>query len=322
MLSDFLDNLLFEWLSLVKGSPFAEAVHFFLYDMIFISVLLLLITAIMGIVNSYFPVEKVKKKFENKKMYGLDNLSASALGAVTPFCSCSSVPLFIGFVNGGIPLGVTLSFLITSPLVNEVALALIWAMFGYKVALIYLFTGVITGTVLGWLMGKLKLEKYLEPWVLEKVKTAGSSAAISTNSLTLKERMPGIVKEALQIFRGVILYVLIGVAIGSFIHGYVPTRFFEQYLSKENLWGVPIATILGIPMYTNASGVLPIIHGLVDKGVPLGTALSFMMAVVGLSLPEAVMLKKVMKPKLLAIFFGSVGASIISIGFFLNGSIF
>jgi uncharacterized membrane protein YraQ (UPF0718 family) len=318
MLSDLLDEILFNWLSLNKDSQIGEAVHFFLYDMIFISFLLVVITILMGILNSYFPVEKVKKKFEGKKMYGLDNLSASLLGAITPFCSCSSIPLFIGFVSGGIPLGVTLSFLITSPLINEIALAVIWGMFGYKVALSYLFSGVLLGTFLGWFMGKLKLEKYLEPWVLEKIESTKSIIETETKKQSLKDRMPTIINDAYKIFKGIILYVLFGVSIGALIHGFVPIDFFEQYLSKENLFAVPIATILGIPMYTNATGVLPIIHGLVDKGVPLGTSLAFMMGVVGLSFPEAVMLKKVMKPKLLLLFFSFVGLSIIGIGYLFN----
>jgi uncharacterized membrane protein YraQ (UPF0718 family) len=244
---------------------------------------------------------------------------ASLFGVVTPFCSCSSVPLFIGFVRGGIPLGVTFSFLITSPLVNEVAIGLFVGLFGLKTTIIYVVSGVLLGTISGVILQNLKLERYLTPWVKQVLANAQRDQDIfQAEKQTFKQRLPIIWAEVLKILKGIIPYVIVGIAIGGLMHGYIPEGFFEQYMDKDNLFAVPIATILAVPMYSNASGILPVVQVLVTKGIPLGTAIAFMMGVVGLSLPEAMLLKKVMTLKLIAIFFGVVTLCIIISGYVFN----
>ena len=273
---------------------------------------------VMGVVNSYFPVDKIRNYLSRNKLFGLEYLFASTFGAITPFCSCSSVPLFIGFVKGGIPLGVTFAFLITSPLVNEVAIALFIGMFGLKATLIYVSSGILLGMIGGIILGKLKLEKHLSPWVQGVLANAEKEGNLDEEKLTFSKRLPTIFKEALSIIKGVFWYIIIGIGIGAMMHGFIPTGFFEQYISKKNPFAVPIAVILGVPMYSNAAGVLPIIQVFVQKGIPIGTAIAFMMAVVGLSIPEATMLKKVMTWKLIAIFFGVVATCIIISGYVFN----
>jgi uncharacterized membrane protein YraQ (UPF0718 family) len=244
---------------------------------------------------------------------------ASLFGVVTPFCSCSSVPLFIGFVRGGIPLGVTFAFLITSPLVNEVAIGLFVGLFGLKTTIIYVVSGVLLGTISGVILQKLKLERFLTPWVKEVLANAQRDQDLfEAEKQSFSQRLPVIWAEVVKILKGIIPYVLIGIAIGGLMHGYIPERFFEKYMDKDNLLAVPIATILAVPMYSNASGILPVVQVLVAKGIPLGTAIAFMMGVVGLSLPEAMLLKKVMTLKLIAIFFGVVTLCIIISGYLFN----
>lgn len=305
-------------MGLSPGTNLADAVHFFVYDTIKIGLLLVLITILMGTVNSYFPVEKVRKFLSSRKLFGAQYLLASFFGAVTPFCSCSSIPLFIGFLQGGIPLGVTFSYLITSPLVNEVALALFIGLFGWKVTLIYAGSGILLGTVLGMMLSRFGLEKYVEMWVWDVADKGTGQAVLSVDNQHFKERIPGIVREAGLIIKRIGIYVLLGVALGSVIHGYVPTGYFQQYLTVSNPLAVPISVLIAIPMYANASAAIPIMQALVTKGIPMGTALAFMMAVVGLSLPEAMILKKVMRLQLLGIFFGAVGGSIVVLGYFFN----
>lgn len=313
------DWLVFDVLHLEKGQHLAEALNFFIYDTTKILILLFVVIFFMGIVNSYFPIDKVKNYLSRNKLYGFEYLSASLFGVVTPFCSCSSVPLFIGFVRGGIPLGVTFSFLITSPLVNEVAIGLFVGLFGIKTTIIYVISGVLLGTISGVILQKLKLESYLTPWVKEMLETAQIEQDIfQAEKQTLKQRLPIIWAEVVKILKGIIPYVLVGIAIGGLMHGYIPEGFFEQYMDKENLFAVPIATILAVPMYSNASGILPVVQVLVAKGIPLGTAIAFMMGVVGLSLPEAMLLKKVMTLKLIAIFFCVVTLCIIFSGYLFN----
>jgi hypothetical protein len=244
---------------------------------------------------------------------------ASLFGVVTPFCSCSSVPLFIGFVRGGIPLGVTFAFLITSPLVNEVAIGLFIGLFGLKTTMIYVVSGILLGAVSGIILQRLKLERFLTPWVKEVLANAQKDQEVFiAEKQTLQQRLPVIWIEVRTILKGVIPYVLVGIAIGGFMHGYIPEGFFEQYMNRDNLFAVPIATILAVPMYSNASGILPVVQVLVSKGIPIGTAIAFMMGVVGLSLPEAMLLKKVMTFKLIAIFFGVVTLCIIISGYAFN----
>ena len=317
-LQNLSDWLIYSVFNIAQGTKLGDALNFFVYDTIKILILLFLITTVMGVVNSYFPVDKIRNYLSKNKLFGLEYLFASAFGAITPFCSCSSVPLFIGFVKGGIPLGVTFAFLITSPLVNEVAIAMFIGMFGLKATLIYVSSGILLGVIGGSILGKLKLEKYLSSWVQGVLANAEKEGNLDEEKLTFSKRLPTIFKEALSIIKGVFWYIIIGIGIGAMMHGFIPTGFFEQYISKNNPFAVPIAVILGIPMYSNAAGVLPIIQVFVQKGIPIGTAIAFMMAVVGLSIPEATMLKKVMTWKLIAIFFGVVMACIIISGYVFN----
>jgi uncharacterized protein len=318
MIDQFASWLIYDLFGIAKGGALGNALHFFVYDSIKIIVLLFLITMVMGVVNAYFPVERIRNYLSRKKLYGMEYFMASVFGAVTPFCSCSSVPLFIGFVRGGIPLGVTFSFLITSPLVNEVALAIFIGMFGWKTTLIYATTGIMLGMIGGFILGKLKLEKYLSPWVQELIHGSKDNELSDSGNSPLIERLPGIAREALQIVKSVVWYILIGIGIGAAMHGFVPTGYFEKYISKDNPLAVPLATILGVPLYSNAAGVLPIVQVFVQKGIPIGTAMSFMMAVVGLSIPEATLLKKVMTWKLIAVFFSVVTFCIILSGYLFN----
>lgn len=312
------DRVVYDWIGMREGVRLAEAIHFFIYDSIKILLLLFTVILLMGVVNSYFPVERVKNHLADRNYYGLEYLVASLFGVVTPFCSCSSVPLFIGFVSGGIPLGVTFAFLVTSPLVNEVAVGLFVGLFGVKTTVIYVITGILLGTFSGMILQKLRLERYLTPWVKDLIHQDVVSDGPEVTIPGFKERLPIIWKEAMKILRGVLPYVIIGIAIGGFMHGYIPEGFFEKYMQKDNILAVPAATLLAVPMYTNASGVLPIVQVLVSKGIPLGTAMAFMMAVVGLSLPEAMLLKKVMTMKLIGIFFGIVTLCIIFSGYLFN----
>jgi uncharacterized membrane protein YraQ (UPF0718 family) len=318
-IQNIADWLVYDILSLDKGQHLAEALNFFIYDSTKIIILLFIVIFLMGIINSYFPIDKVKNYLSRNKLYGLEYLMASLFGVVTPFCSCSSVPLFIGFVRGGIPLGVTFSFLITSPLVNEVAIGLFVGLFGIKTTIIYIISGVLLGTVSGVILQKLKLESFLTPWVKEILVAAQKEQdKFIEEKQSLKQRLIIIWAEVLTLLKGITPYVIIGIAIGGLMHGYIPEGFFEKYMDKENLFAVPIATILAIPMYSNAAGILPVVQVLVAKGIPLGTAIAFMMGVVGLSLPEAMLLKKVMTIKLIAIFFGVVTLCIIISGYLFN----
>lgn len=314
------DWIVFDLLHLAQGQHLAEALNFFIYDSVKILLLLFIIIFLMGIVNSYFPIEKVRNFLSRNKLYGLEYLMASLFGVVTPFCSCSSVPLFIGFVRGGIPLGVTFAFLITSPLVNEVAIGLFVGLFGLKITLIYIISGVLLGMTAGIILGKFKLERFLTPWAKEVLANAEREGeAFAAEKTPFKKRLPIIWNEVMNILKGVVPYVIVGIGIGGLMHGYIPEGFFEKYMSKDNLFAVPMATILAVPMYSNASGILPVVQVLVTKGIPLGTAIAFMMGVVGLSLPEAMLLKKVMTMKLIGVFFGVVTLCIIISGYLFNG---
>nr|WP_288936082.1 permease [uncultured Allomuricauda sp.] len=311
--------LVYNVLGMNPEDHLAKALDFFIYDSIKILLLLFTVVFLMGIINSYFPIDRVKNYLSRNKLYGAEYFMVSLFGVVTPFCSCSSVPLFIGFVRGGIPLGVTFAFLVTSPLVNEVAIGLFVGLFGVKTTILYVLSGVLLGTISGLILQKLKLEKFLTPWVKEVLANAQrDQERFEEEKQSFKQRLPIIWDEALKILKGVLPYVVIGIAIGGLMHGYIPEGFFEKYMAKDNLFAVPIATILAVPMYSNASGILPIVQVLVDKGIPLGTAIAFMMGVVGLSLPEAMLLKKVMTIKLIGIFFGVVMLCIIVSGYLFN----
>lgn len=319
MIQQIADWLIYDLCGIDATTPLGEAFNFFVYDTLEIIILLFAISIVMGIVNAYFPTERLRNFLTSRKLYGMQYLLASLFGAITPFCSCSSIPLFIGFVKGGIPLGVTFSFLITSPLVNEVAVAMFAGTFGWKVTLIYVVSGICLGMIGGYVLGKMKLEKHLSPWVQQMLQTSSASEEeMETSQSGLIGRLPQIVKEALGIVRGVLLYIIIGIGIGAAIHGYVPSGFFEAHLSGEHWYAVPLAVILAVPMYANAVGIVPVVQVFVAKGVALGTALAFMMSVVGLSLPEATMLKKVMNMKLIGIFFGTIALFIILLGWMFN----
>lgn len=318
-LQNIADYLVYDAFALPVKSHLAEALNFFIYDSIKILILLFFIIFLMGIVNSYFPIERVKNYLSRNKFYGLEYLMASLFGTVTPFCSCSSVPLFIGFVSGGIPLGVTFAFLITSPLVNEVAIGLFLGIFGFKTTAIYVISGVLLGTFSGIILQTFKLEKYLSPWVKEILTNAQKEQEVFiAEKQNFAKRLPIIWNELLKIIKGILPYLLVGIAVGGLMHGYIPEGFFEQYMNKDNWFAVPLSTILAVPMYSNASGILPVVQVLVAKGIPLGTAIAFMMGVVGLSLPEAMLLKKVMTWKLIAVFFGTVTICIIISGYLFN----
>jgi uncharacterized membrane protein YraQ (UPF0718 family) len=318
-IQDLSDWLIYKVCGMDAGTHLGKALNFFVYDTLKILLLLFLIVFLMGIVNAYFPVERLRDFLNRKKLFGLEYFFASAFGAVTPFCSCSSVPLFIGFVQGGIPLGVTFAFLITSPLVNEVAIALFLGMFGLKATLIYVTSGILLGTIGGWILGKFKLEYLLTDWVKNMMaRRQASAGGFEEEKLSFQQRLPGIAKGALDIVKGVVLYVVIGIAIGAVMHGYVPENFFAEYLGGGQWWTVPVAVILAVPMYANAAGILPVIQVFVAKGVPLGTAIAFMMGTVGLSIPEGTLLKKVMTIKLIAIYFGIVTLFIILSGYVFN----
>lgn len=300
----------------ITNDALGGAVEFFVYDTLKIFFLILIITHFMSLLRHYLPIEKLRDFLVSHKFYGLDYFLATVFGAITPFCSCSSIPLFIGFMQARIPLGVTFSFLITSPLINEVAIGLFIGLFGFKITALYVLAGILIGMIGGFILGKLKMEKYVADfvWKIEVKKQTNEE----NKKTPIKQIIKIVSKEAFDIVKKIALYILIGVGVGAFIHGYVPQGFFEEYLQKAGVWGVPVAVILAVPLYSNASGVIPIIQSLIAKGVPIGTGLAFMMAVVGLSLPEAMILKKVLKWQLLASFFGIVTIGIILIGYLFN----
>ncbi|MGB9707516.1 MAG: permease, partial [Microgenomates group bacterium] len=312
--------LSFSVFHLTPKTHLGEAVNFFIYDSIKIFILLLFINYLMAIIRYYLPTEKIRDFLTRRRWYGFDYLLASAFGVITPFCSCSSIPLFIGFLSAGIPLGVTLAFLITSPLVNEASIAIFIGLFGLKITLMYVLAGVLVGVVGGFVLGKMGLEEEIDE-ALKKIIYASKNKKIDSVSFKKEPFFKLLNKfwqEGWDLTKKIFIYVLVGVGLGALIHGYVPMGFFEKYLKNTSWWSVPVATVLAIPLYSNAVGVIPIIQALVAKGVPLGTALSFMMAVVGLSLPEAMILKRAMKTKLLISFFGVVAIGIIFIGYFFN----
>ena len=319
MIQKFADWLVYGLFGMDAATRLGSAVNFFFYDTIKILILLFLISAVMGIINAYFPIDRLRNYLQSHRLYGLQYLLASVFGAVTPFCSCSSIPLFIGFVKGGIPLGVTFSFLITSPLVNEVAVAMFLGSFGVKVTAIYVISGILLGTIGGMILGRFNLEPLLSDWVRSIQKQSISEQAEwDASGATFLQRLPDILKDSWGIVKGVLVYILIGIAIGAGIHGFVPDGFFSGALGSGKWWTVPLAVVLAVPMYSNAAGIIPLIEAFVQKGVALGTAIAFMMGVVGLSLPEATLLKKVMTWKLIGIFFGTVTLFIILSGWVFN----
>ena len=319
MIQQFADWLVYSLIGLDGTTALGGAVNFFVYDSIKILILLFLISSIMGIVNAYFPIERLREYLVSHRLYGLQYLLASIFGAITPFCSCSSIPLFIGFVKGGNPLGVTLAFLITSPLVNEVAVAMFLGSFGLQATMVYVVSGILLGCIGGFVLGRMRLEPYLSDWVKHvQAQSEEQTEQWERDNATFTQRLPTIISDAWQIVRSVLVYVLIGIGIGAFMHGFIPEGFFEQYMSRENWYAVPLSVILAVPMYANAAGIVPVVEVFVAKGIPLGTAIAFMMGVVGLSLPEATLLKKVMTWRLISIFFATITLFIILSGYMFN----
>lgn len=311
----FADWLAYGLLALPQGSHLGESLAFFFYDVPKLFLLLGGMIFVITLFQTFVDTQKVRVMVE-KRGEGIGNLMAALFGAVTPFCSCSSVPLFIGFVQAGIPLGVTFSFLITSPLMNEVAFVLLIGLFGWKVAGLYLLSGVTIGVVSGLILGRMKLERYVESFVYDIKKSADTQ--VFEEKLTWVERISRAWDSTKEIVGKVFWFVIIGIGIGAFIHGYVPQDALTGIMGKSAWWSVPASVLVGIPLYSNAAGIIPIVSALLDKGASLGTVLAFMMSVVGLSLPEAIILRRVLKPQLIAIFIGVIGVAIIITGYLFN----
>lgn len=313
-LQSLANFLIDDLLKMKAGSHLTETLRFFIFEVPKVMLLLVLIIFIVGVIRSYFTTEKTRKILEGKSLF-TGNIMASALGIVTPFCSCSAIPLFLGFVEAGIPIGVTFSFLIAAPMINEVALVLLVGLFGWKVALIYVSTGLIIAILSGWLIGKFKMEKYVADWVYSvKVGQAGEQE----ERLTFNDRIKRGADSVKEIVGKIWIYILIGIAVGAGAHGYVPEAFLGSLLGKGSWYAVPLAILIGVPMYSNAAGIIPIVSVLIEKGVSLGTALAFMMSVIALSLPEIIILKKVLKWQLIAVFIGIVTIGIIIVGITFN----
>ena len=299
---------------LAPGARLSTAVEFFLFEVPKVLLLLTLVVFIVGIIRSFFTPERTRAILAGKRE-SVGNVLAACLGIVTPFCSCSAVPLFIGFVTAGVPLGVTFSFLVAAPMINEIALGMLFSLFGWKVAAIYLATGLSVAILSGWIIGRLKMEKHVEDWVY---KTQVGPGMQSDQPLTWPERIAQGRTAVKDIVGRVWLYVLIGIAVGAGIHGYVPEQFMASIMGKGAWWSVPLAVLIGVPMYSNAAGIIPIVEALLGKGAALGTVLAFMMSVIGLSLPEAVILRKVLKMRLLLTFFAIVATGIMLVGYLFN----
>jgi hypothetical protein len=301
-------------IGLEHGSHLASAVGFFVFESPKVLLLLVLVVFGVGIVRSFFTPERTRRILAGKRE-SAGNVLAALLGIVTPFCSCSAVPLFIGFVTAGVPLGVTFSFLVSAPMVNEVAVVLLFGLFGWKVAGLYTGTGVLIAVVSGWTIGRLRLERHVEEWVFA---TRTGDSGLAEERLEWADRLEAGWQAMTDIVGRVWPYVLAGIAVGAGIHGYVPENFMASIMGKSAWWSVPVAVLIGIPMYSNAAGIIPVVQALLGKGAALGTVLAFMMAVIGLSLPEAIILRRVLKPRLIAVFVGVVGSGILVVGYLFN----
>jgi uncharacterized membrane protein YraQ (UPF0718 family) len=313
MLTLFADWFTYTLLRLPKGHLITEAIHFFVYDIPKIYLLLVVIVFVVAMLRTWIPAEKIKRLLVHRHQF-VGNILAASLGILTPFCTCSAIPMFIGFVESGVPLGVTFSFLVASPMINEVAMVLLWGLFGARVALLYVGVGLLIAIVSGVIISRLHMEKYVEDYVyMIKVGAAAGDAPMTFNNRVVASwRYVG------EICRKVAPWVAVGVAIGAFIHGYAPENFLARYAGRDNPFAVLIAVAIGIPLYSNAEGVIPVVQALWAKGLPLGTTLAFMMAVTGLSMPEMIILRRVLKPRLLATFIGVVGVGILIVGYFFN----
>lgn len=311
-ISDFIVDRLFK---LLGGAHLTESIRFFIYEVPKVLLLLILIIFIVGIVRTWFSPEKTKKALEGQSLF-TGNILAALLGIVTPFCSCSAIPLFLGFVEAGIPIGVTFSFLIAAPMINEVAVILLIGLFGWKVTAIYIITGLFIAIISGWLIGVLKMEKYIADWV-NKVQVQHQNET-NIKKILFTDRITAGVAAVREIVGKIWIYIVIGIAVGAGAHGYIPDDYLAELMNKANWYSVPLAILLGVPLYSNSAGIIPIISVLIEKGVSLGTALAFMMSVIGLSLPEIIILKKVLKIPLILAFIGIVASGIVIVGYVLN----
>ena len=309
-ISDFIIDGIFK----MPKSHLSETLRFFIFEVPKVILLLVLVIFGVGIIRSYFSPEKTKKALAGKSTF-MGNIMAALLGVLTPFCSCSAIPLFLGFVEAGVPLGVTFSFLIAAPMVNEIALIMLVGLFGWKTAIIYTLTGLLIAIFAGWVIGALKLEKYIQEWVFE-VKTG--QTGVDETKISFSDRIKLGIETVKEIVGKIWLYIIIGVGIGAAAHGYVPEDFMVSLMGKSVWYSVPLSILIGIPMYSNAAGIIPIVSVLIEKGASLGTALAFMMSVIGLSLPEVIILKKVLKMPLILIFIGVVATGILAVGFIFN----
>lgn len=314
-LAPFSRWLTYDVFSLARGSRFASAVEFFVFDTPKVLLLLTLVVFGVGIARSYFTPDRARRILAGKRE-AAGNVFAALLGTVTPFCSCSAVPMFIGFVTAGVPLGVTFSFLVSAPMVNEIALVLLFGLFGWKIAALYLGTGLAVAMIAGWTIGRLGLERHVEPWVYEISGVPAGGGDEETPSL--KDRVRLGFEAVREIVGNVWVYVVLGIAVGAAIHGYVPENFMASIMGRGAWWSVPLAVLIGIPMYSNAAGIIPIVQALLAKGAALGTVLAFMMSVIGLSLPEMIILRKVLKVRLIATFACVVGLGILIVGYLFN----
>jgi uncharacterized protein len=304
-------------LDLDHGSHLGASIEFFVFEAPKVLMLLILVVFGVGIVRTFFTPERTRRLLAGRRE-SVGNVLAALLGTVTPFCSCSAVPLFIGFVTAGVPLGVTFSFLISAPMVNEVALVLLFGMAGWKVAGLYLGLGLVIAIVAGWILGRLRLEKYVESWVYENGTNLDGAEDAEVPALSWSGRLQAGTAAVREIVGRVWIYVLLGIAVGAGIHGYVPQNFMVSIMGRGAWWSVPLAVLLGVPMYANAASIIPVVQALLGKGAALGTVLAFMMAVIGLSLPEAIILRQVLKPRLIATFFGVVAGGILMVGYLFN----
>lgn len=309
------DAVFFDVLGMAPADRLTSSLHFFFYDTVKIALLLTGIIFVITILRSYMSIERTRALLGGRRE-GVGNVMAAGLGVATPFCSCSAVPAFIGFVAAGVPLGVTLSFLIASPLVNEIAIGLLLTLFGVQITLAYIGAGLTIAIAAGWVLGRLRLERYVEPFVFET--TLGGEVIDSTAGLTFQQRIQMGAEEVGSILRRIWPYLLVGIGLGAVIHGWAPEDFFTRYAGPGDAFGVLIAVLVGIPLYSNAAGILPLVEALYDKGLPMGTLLAFMMAVVALSLPEMILLRRVLKPQLLGIYIAVVGSSIVAVGYLFN----
>ncbi len=313
-LAAFSKFLTYHLLPIASGSHLGASVEFFFYDTPKVMMLLVLVVFGVGVIRSYFSPERTRALLAGRSLL-VGNVLAALLGIVTPFCSCSAVPLFIGFVTAGVPLGVTFSFLIAAPMVNEIALGLLYGLVGWQVAALYAATGLTIAIIAGWVIGRLHLERYVEDWVQQM--TATDQGPVETR-MTLRDRLVYGKDAVVEIIGRVWKYILLGIAIGAGIHGFVPEGFMASVMGKGDWWAVPLAVVLGVPMYSNAAGIIPVVEALLGKGAALGSTLAFMMSVIALSLPEMVILRKVLKPRLIGVFIGVVATGILIVGYLFN----